>query len=66
VPPDLATDLLQWRDIAIDLSSEALVFPSERGMFMSRDNFLRRNIHDKTGEDWPRLGELSGVAQNAG
>jgi integrase len=47
VPPDLATDLQQWRDIAIDLSSGALVFPSERETYMSRDNFLGRNIHDK-------------------
>ncbi len=39
--------LQQWRDVAIDLSPESLVFPSERGTFMSRDNFLRRNIHNK-------------------
>ena len=47
VPPDLASELAEWRDVAIDLSPESLVFPSERGTFMSRDNFLRRNIHDK-------------------
>jgi integrase len=47
VPPDLASDLAEWRDVAIDLSPESLVFPSERGTFMSRDNFLRRNIHNK-------------------
>ena len=47
VPPDLARDIEQWRDVAIDFSPESLVFPSERGTFMSRDNFLRRNIHSK-------------------
>jgi integrase len=32
-----------------------LVFPSERGTFLSRDNFLRRNIHkklEKVGLGW--------------
>jgi integrase len=55
VPPDLANDIEQWRDVAIDLSPESLVFPSERGTFMSRDNFLRRNIHgklEKVGLGW--------------
>jgi integrase len=47
VPPDLARDIEQWRDVAIDFSPESLVFPSKRGTFISRDNFLRRNIHDK-------------------
>ncbi len=47
VPPDLASGLQEWRDVAIDLSPESLVFPSERGTFMSRDNFLRWNIHNK-------------------
>lgn len=55
VPPDLANDIEQWRDVAIDRSPESLVFPSERGTFMSRDNFLRRNIHgklEKVGLGW--------------
>jgi integrase len=43
----LATDIEQWRELAIDLGPESLVFPSERGTFLSRDNFLRRNIHNK-------------------
>jgi integrase len=47
LPPDLANELEQWRDISLDTSPEALVFPSERGTFLSRDNFLRRNIHGK-------------------
>ena len=47
VPPDLAADIERWREVAVDLGSEALVFPSERGTFLSRDNFLRRNIHNK-------------------
>jgi integrase len=47
VPPDLAADIERWREAAVDLGSEALVFPSERGTFLSRDNFLRRNIHSK-------------------
>jgi integrase len=47
VPPDLAADLAQWRQLARDTSPDALVFPSERGTFLSRDNFLRRNIHEK-------------------
>lgn len=47
VPPDLAGDIDQWREVAIDLNPESLVFPSERGTVLSRDNFLRRNIHSK-------------------
>jgi integrase len=47
VPPDLAGDIEQWREVAVDLNAESLVFPSERGTFLSRDNFLRRNIHSK-------------------
>lgn len=47
VPPDLAADIERWREVAVDLGSESLVFPSERGTFLSRDNFLRRNIHNK-------------------
>ena len=31
----------------MDVSDGALVFPSERGTFLSRDNFLRRNIQKK-------------------
>jgi hypothetical protein len=27
VPPDLANDIKQWRDVAIDLGPESLVFP---------------------------------------
>lgn len=47
LPPALAADIERWRDVSIDVSPEALVFPSERGTFMSRDNFLRRNIQKK-------------------
>jgi len=47
VPPDLGADIEQWRQLANDLGPESLVFPSERGTFLSRDNFLRRNIHSK-------------------
>jgi integrase len=55
VPPDLANDIEQRRDVAIDFSPESLVFPSEHGTFMSRDNFSRRNIHgklEKVGLGW--------------
>lgn len=55
VPPDLACDIEQWRDVAVDLSPESLVFPSERGTYLSRDNFLRRNIHsrlEQVGLEW--------------
>jgi 1,2-phenylacetyl-CoA epoxidase PaaB subunit len=31
----------------VDVTDNALVFPSERGTFMSRDNFLRRDIKNK-------------------
>jgi len=47
LPPDLARDIEDWRDISADASPDALVFPSERGTFLSRDNFLRRNIQAK-------------------
>jgi integrase len=55
VPPDVATDLGRWRELCTDVSEEALVFPSERGTFLSRDNFLRRNINKelaKVGLGW--------------
>jgi hypothetical protein len=38
-----------WRDISADTGPGALVFPSERATFFSRDNFLRRNIQKKLG-----------------
>jgi hypothetical protein len=61
-PPGLAAEIKCWREISIDTSPEALVFPSERGTYLSRDNFLRRNIHRKleqeAREGRPRLGEL--------
>jgi integrase len=47
LPPDLAADIEKWREISFDTSPEALVFPSERGTYMSRDNFLRRNFQTK-------------------
>jgi len=47
LPPDLARGVQDWRDISADTGPEALVFPSERGTFLSRDNFLRRNIQAK-------------------
>ena len=47
LPPDLASDIGRWREISTDANPEALVFPSERGTFLSRDNFLRRNIQKK-------------------
>lgn len=47
LPPDLARDIEDWRDISADAIPDALVFPSERGTFLSRDNFLRRNIQAK-------------------
>ena len=34
----------------MDTSPQGLVFPSERGTFLSRDNFLRRNIQKKLDE----------------
>ena len=45
--PDLALDLEDWRNASADTSPDALVFPSERGTFLSRNNFLRRNIQPK-------------------
>src|SRR5258708_1411150 len=47
LPPDLVSDIDGWREISIDASPQGLVFPSERGTFLSRDNFLPRNIHKK-------------------
>jgi integrase len=47
VPPDLAADIEGWREISFDIGPEALVFPSEKGTYMSRDNFLRRNFQNK-------------------
>jgi integrase len=47
IPPELAADIEEWRKLSTDESPEALVFPSERGTFISRDNFLRRNIQNK-------------------
>lgn len=47
LPPDLATDIDRWREICVDTRPSALVFPSERGTFLSRDNFLRRNLQKK-------------------
>jgi integrase len=44
LPPDLACDVAAWREISADTAPDALMFPSERGTFLSRDNFLRRNI----------------------
>ena len=50
VPPDLAQDVSAWREISANTASDALVFPSERGTYLSRDNFLRRNIQGKLEE----------------
>jgi integrase len=47
LPPDLAQDVNAWREISANTASDALVFPSERGTYLSRDNFLRRNIQGK-------------------
>ena len=47
LPPTLAEEIGRWRDISRDASAKALVFPSECGRFLSRDNFLRRNIQTK-------------------
>jgi integrase len=47
MPPTLASELQQWQDVSLDTSADALVFPSECGTFMTRDNFLRRNFQDK-------------------
>ena len=38
---------MSWREISSNTAPDALVFPSERGTYLSRDNFLRRNIHKK-------------------
>jgi integrase len=50
LPPDLAQDLAAWREISVNTAPDALVFPSERGTYLSRDNFLRRNIQGKLEE----------------
>jgi hypothetical protein len=50
LPPDLAGEVDGWRDISADTGPDALVFPSERGTYLSRDNFLRRNIQKKLDE----------------
>jgi hypothetical protein len=47
LPPDLARDLADWRETSANTAPDALVFPSERGTYLSRDNFLRRNIQSK-------------------
>lgn len=47
IPPELAADIETWRTLCVDVSDDALVFPSERGTCLSRDNFLRRNIQKK-------------------
>jgi integrase len=47
IPPELADDIEKWRTLCVDVSDSALVFPSERGTLMSRDNFLRRNFQRK-------------------
>jgi hypothetical protein len=47
LPPDLASDLDDWRELCADAGPNELVFPSERGTFLSRDNFLRRNLQKK-------------------
>jgi integrase len=44
IPPELAGDIETWRTLCVDVTDDALVFPSERGTCLSRDNFLRRNI----------------------
>jgi hypothetical protein len=48
--PDLASEVDSWRNISSDTGPDALVFPSERGTYLSRDNFLRRNIQKKLEE----------------
>ncbi len=47
VPPGLAADLERWRAMSANGDPQALVFPSERGTFLSRANFLRRNLQEK-------------------
>jgi integrase len=47
VPPDLAADIMRWHEISGNTKPDDLVFPSECGTFLSRDNFLRRNIQKK-------------------
>jgi integrase len=47
IPPELADDIETWRAFCVDVRDDALVFPSERGTFLSRDNFLRRNFQKR-------------------
>ncbi len=35
LPPDLAGEVDNWRDISPDTDPDALVFPSERGTYLS-------------------------------
>jgi integrase len=54
LPPDLSISISGWRELSADTSPDALVFPSERGTFLSY-NFLRRNIKkklEKVGLGW--------------
>ncbi len=51
----MAKTVEEWRAISKDTSPEALVFPSERGTHMARDNFLRRHLRsnlDEVGLGW--------------
>ena len=55
VPPNLVAEIERWRELSGDTSSDSLVFPSEKGTYLSRDNFLRRNIRaklEKVGLGW--------------
>ena len=55
VPPSLAEEIERWRELSAPTCPESLVFPSEKGTYLSRDNFLRRNIHaklEKVGLGW--------------
>jgi len=47
VPPDLAADIMPWHEISGNTKLDDLVFPSERGTFLSRDKFLRWNTQKK-------------------
>ena len=47
VPPSLAGEIEGWRELSASTSPDSLVFPSERGTYLSWDNFLRRNIRSK-------------------
>ncbi len=54
LPPDLANEIEQWHEIALDTTSDALVFPSERGTFLSRDNSAAEHPREAR-EGRPRL-----------